>query len=117
MKLAHGMTALSMMLAGLALVMASRGQGAAPPATPVRDGEAIFKDKCIYCHDVRGWGTRALARRVPPGQELLTRRDALPADFVKIAVRRGIGSMPGFTPTDLSDAEVAAVADWLDRKK
>lgn len=83
------------------------------PAVPLRSGEAIYKDKCIYCHDTRGWATRVLARRTPPGEARLVDRKYLPADYTKQVVRRGVGSMPGFTPTDLNDAEVAVIAKWL----
>lgn len=80
---------------------------------PVRGGAAIYNDKCIYCHDTRGWATRVLARRAPPGEARLVDRIYLPADYTKQVVRRGVGSMPGFTPTDLSDAEIGEVAKWL----
>lgn len=87
----------------------------AAPAKPPRDGEAIYRDKCLYCHDARGWGTRALSRRTPPGEAMLTSRKVLPAALTKFVVRRGMGSMPGFTPTDLSNAEIDRVAAWLDK--
>lgn len=85
------------------------------PARPLRDGKTIFQDKCVYCHDAKGWATRALAKRTPPGEAMITARKTLPAAYTKVVVRRGIGSMPGFTPTDLSDAEIAIIAAWLDK--
>lgn len=91
------------------------GANAAAPARALRDGEAIYRDKCVYCHDSRGWGTRALSRRTPEGEAMLTNRKQLPAAVTRYVVRRGMGSMPGFTPTDLSDAEIARVATWLDK--
>ncbi len=78
-----------------------------------RSGEQVYNDKCVYCHDGRGWGTRVLARRVPEGQAELTRRESLPEGYTATVVRRGIGSMPPFTPTEISDEEIAAVARWL----
>jgi mono/diheme cytochrome c family protein len=76
----------------------------------------MFADSCIYCHDAGGWGTRSLARRVPPGEaELLNRKD-LPAGFTRMVVRRGIGAMPPLTPTELTDAELDRLARWLDEK-
>lgn len=78
-----------------------------------RTGEQIFADKCVFCHDARGWGTRSLARRTPPGQAELLNRQVLPEVLVRHAVRRGIGSMPQFTPTEISDAELDALARWL----
>jgi len=85
-------------------------------ASEARSGQDIYFDKCVYCHDSRGWGTRVLARRTPPGEAELTKRKDLPAAYTKIVVRRGLNAMPQFTPTDLSDDEVAAVARWLDEQ-
>jgi mono/diheme cytochrome c family protein len=95
----------------------------APVGTPqpvtrqLRSGEAIYRDRCIYCHDRGGWATRVLAKRVPAGEAPLIDRKELPADYTRQVVRRGIGSMPAFTPTDLSDREVAIIADWLDKSQ
>lgn len=82
--------------------------------TPLpRTGEQIFADKCVFCHDARGWGTRSLARRTPAGQSQLLDREVLPEVLVRYAVRRGVGSMPQFTPTEISDAELDNLARWL----
>ena len=78
-------------------------------------GAVLFEQKCAACHDSAGWGTRALARRVRPGQAELAVRKGLTADYVRYVVRHGVGSMPPFTPTDLSDAELRALGAWLQR--
>lgn len=85
-------------------------------ASDARSGQDIYRDKCVYCHDSRGWGTRVLARRTPPGEGELVKRKDLPAAYTQIVVRRGLNSMPGFTPTDLSDEEIARLAHWLDEQ-
>lgn len=100
--------------AAVALAACASVDLTAQESPQARTGEEIFADKCIYCHDTRGWGTRILARRTPEDQAELTRRESLPAAYTSLVVRRGIGSMPGFTPTDLTDEEVAEVARWLD---
>ncbi|MEN7535639.1 c-type cytochrome [Aurantiacibacter flavus] len=79
----------------------------------VRSPQDIFADRCAYCHEAGGWGTRVLARRVPEGQAELRQRDNLPPALTMLVVRRGIGAMPPFTPTELSDAELEALAEWL----
>lgn len=79
-----------------------------------RDGSAIYNDKCTYCHADRGWGTRELAKRTAAGQAKLLDRTGLSSDFIAAAVRRGIGSMPAFTPTDMSDAELEVLAKWME---
>jgi mono/diheme cytochrome c family protein len=81
-----------------------------------RGGEEIFADKCVYCHAPGGWGTRVLEARVPEGEAPLMDRRNLPAHYTAFVVRNGIGSMPQLTPTDLSDAELARLAQWLDER-
>lgn len=95
-----------------ALAMAALGAGAQEVPAP-RSGEEIFAQRCVFCHDARGWGTRSLARRTPAGQAELLNRQVLPEALVRHAVRRGVGSMPQFTPTEISDAELDALARWL----
>ena len=85
----------------------------AQDALPPRTGEEIFAQRCVFCHDARGWGTRSLARRTPPGQAELLKREVLPEVLVRYSVRRGVGSMPQFTPTEISDAELDNLARWL----
>lgn len=93
----------------LLATVAAAAQDRPAPRSP----EQVFADKCVYCHDARGWGTRSLARRTPEGQAQLLDRQVLPAVLVQFAVRRGVGSMPQFTPTEISDAELDALAAWL----
>lgn len=88
-------------------------EAAEAPEAGMPRGQQVFYDKCIHCHDARGWGTRVLARRTPAGEAELTHRRNLPAAYTVAVVRRGLGSMPAFNPTELSDADLAAVATWL----
>lgn len=101
---------ITLAVGALALSTLAAGAQEAPPS---RTGEEIFAQRCVFCHDARGWGTRSLARRTPPGQAELLEREVLPDILVRHAVRRGIGSMPQFTPTEISDAELDALARWL----
>ena len=100
-----------------ALVAAGSGlSGQSTPTSPrARTGAEIFADKCVFCHDTGGWGTRSLARRVPADEARLTDRETLPAPYTAMVVRRGIGSMPPFNPSELSDEEIAIVARWLEQ--
>lgn len=90
---------------------ASAGTGPAP------DGQALFAQKCVQCHGAGRWATRALARRMPPARAELLARPSVPAALVKVVVRRGIGSMPQFTLTDLSDEELDRLARWLEARQ
>ncbi len=87
-----------------------------------RPGRAIFEHNCAPCHGAGPGddgtpmlpGTMALQRRyqgeVPAALEL---RDDLDGDTLRLFVRNGIGAMPMFRKSELSDADVDAVADYL----
>jgi mono/diheme cytochrome c family protein len=98
-----------------ALTCAALASAAEVTPEAVEPGE-LFVQKCAACHDAGGWGTRALARRVPPGREQLLERESIPAAFTRHVVRRGIGSMPQFTPSELSDEDLARLATWLESR-
>lgn len=86
---------------------------AVQPANPDHAPERIFGRVCSACHGPSGWGTRTLARRMDKDQALLANRRDLAPDFLRAVLRRGIGSMPHFTPTEISDADIDALAAWL----
>jgi mono/diheme cytochrome c family protein len=100
------------MIAGLLLLAAT---AAAPhaPVTPQARAVVVFDRICSSCHGPAGWATRTLAKRMPADQALLANRRDLTPEFLRAVLRNGIGSMPRFTPTDLSDGEIAALATWL----
>ncbi len=105
--------AIGLFAAGLAAPAAVSSATAGP-----RSAEAIFASRCAYCHDAGGWGTRALARRLPAGEPaVLLERANLPPPYTVAVVRRGLGAMPQFTPAELTDAELAALAQWLEDRR
>ena len=74
-------------------------------------GEALYLEHCASCHAANGMGTGLLARRVQPA--LLEARDNLPAQYVILAVRQGIGNMPPLPRGEVSDAELRQIAEYL----
>jgi mono/diheme cytochrome c family protein len=83
-----------------------------------RDGEALFSNKCGYCHLTGGMGTNLVTKqRVAAGEApetgLLANRTDLTADYVKTVVRLGKGAMPRQTKVDITDAELDSVAQYL----
>jgi len=81
-------------------------------------GRAVYTKWCAPCHDpgVTHPGTNALTvkyRGVKPGV-LLEWKD-LQASTVKVLVRHGISVMPHFRKTEISDAELDALAKYLSR--
>jgi mono/diheme cytochrome c family protein len=74
-------------------------------------GEALYIEHCASCHAPNGMGTGLLARRVQPA--LLEARDNLPAAYVTVAVRQGVGNMPAIPRGEVSDDELRQIAEYL----
>ena len=106
--------------AALALVLlccaAQLVRAAEAPLSPRQEqGKHLFHSTCIYCHGERVWGTFALAARLGPGRALLEKRSDLAAGYVRTVVRAGVGGMPAYRRTELSDADLEAIASYLTR--
>ncbi len=92
---------------------------AAPLHAQQRDGKAVFEKWCAPCHgDGPGKpGTaalQALYKGVKPA--LLEKRTDLAPEFTSAIVRTGVSVMPFFRKTEISDAELAALAKYLAHK-
>ncbi len=107
--------------AGLALGL---GLALAIPAfaddSDVAKGKDVFTKWCYPCHGsgVGKPGTMALQTKYkgnPPA--LLEERTDLTPDVVKYYVRHGVSVMPFFRKTEVSDADLDALAAYLTRKK
>jgi mono/diheme cytochrome c family protein len=88
------------------------------PAADALKGEAYFAVTCGRCHRAGGMGTGILSRR--PGiaaQGLLEQREDLTVPFVQAVVRHGNGNMPRITRAEVSDSQLAEIADYLARGK
>lgn len=77
------------------------------------DAEALYVEKCSMCHREMGMGTVLLARRMDPAQAQLEDRTDLTARYISLVVRRGIGNMPAIPPGEISEEQLAIVADYL----
>jgi mono/diheme cytochrome c family protein len=103
------------LLAGAAAV----AQGPPPAPKPetlssrpaATGGEALYLQHCAMCHGPNGMGTGLLDRRVQPA--LLEARDNLPAQYVILAARQGIGNMPAIPRGEVSDEDKKQIADYL----
>ena len=72
----------------------------AADAPPARSPEKIYSITCGYCHG-RNVGPIILGRHIP-------------ADTVKYIVRHGQNAMPAFRPSEITPAELEAVAKWVE---
>ena len=101
-----------------ALALAAVPALAAEPQSAV-SGEAVYARWCGHCHSPgRGMpGTESLqvkyGGRIPA--VLLERSDLSPQAVAQF-VRSGVLSMPPFRKTEITDAELAAVAAYVARK-
>ena len=106
--------------AGVALAGLTLGgfASAEEPSDPLAAGRAVYAKWCAPCHDpgVIHPGTNALTvkyKGVKSGV-LLEWTDLKP-QTVKHLVRHGISVMPQFRKTEISDAELDALATFLSR--
>lgn len=101
-----------------ALLCLSGSAWAAGPLTPIQaKGKQAYDHICIYCHSPGVWGTNRLARRMDKEHAVLENRTDLTAAGIRAVVRMGIGSMPPLRRTELSDADVDAIAAYLTRAR
>jgi mono/diheme cytochrome c family protein len=102
----------ALVLAGLALAVASRGA-----AQPPRDrGRQVFEYWCAPCHarGPRHPGTQALEALYKGAKPaaLEERTDLVPS-ITETFVRTGVSVMPPFRKTEIGDADLAALAAYL----
>jgi mono/diheme cytochrome c family protein len=94
----HSVRAMALVTACvLALPMVASAE--APPSATPRSAEKVYASSCGYCHG-RNVGPVILGR-------------GLPAPAIEAIVRNGLNAMPAFRPSEISDAELAAVAAWV----
>lgn len=109
-------------LGAAALLGALASAAVAQSPTDIAHGREVFAHYCAPCHGPgRGDdgapllpGTHALTlkyRGEKPG--LLEERTDLPAELIRAFVRTGLASMPPFRKTELTDADIDAIAAYL----
>ncbi|WP_375210835.1 c-type cytochrome [Hyphococcus sp.] len=78
-------------------------------------GEALYDRHCSGCHNagLGHPGTMMLEKRGFGDEAPLEQRAELPAEFVKQIVRQGLIEMPPFRSTDITDADLDRLADYL----
>jgi (+)-pinoresinol hydroxylase len=90
----------------------------AKPGQP--PGYVQFQMSCAVCHGTGPGkpGTRALAAKYKGATPaLLEERTDLNPAYIKQVVRQGLYVMPFFRKTELSDADLNAIAAYLTRKR
>ena len=91
----------------------------APMAATARPaGGKVFDKWCSDCHATDGGpGSMALQRRYQGTlPAILEQRSDLPPEYVMLAVRHGVSFMPSFRKTEISDADLLLVANYLAKR-
>lgn len=80
-------------------------------------GAAVFNNWCMACHsrDLKNAsGTLSLEYKYQgKTPAVLQDREDLTVEFIKLSVRNGVATMPIFRPTEISDADLDALAAYL----
>jgi len=108
------MGSLAIMALAVAASLATADDAALTPQQ--QQGKRAYNHICVYCHSPGVWGTNRLSKRMDKEHAVLENRTDLSAAMVQTVVRTGIGSMPPLRKSELSDADLAAVAAYLTRQ-
>jgi mono/diheme cytochrome c family protein len=104
-------------LAALATVAtATHAENPTPSAAP--SGQAIFEHWCAPCHAPGPGHPGTQSLQVKYGGKIspvLLERTDLSAQVVATFVRHGVLSMPPFRKTEITDADLAALAAYVSR--
>lgn len=88
-----------LLIAGLALTGTAQAAQKLGEAQAQRSPEQVYAAVCGYCH----------GKNVGP----VIRGRALPAEAVEYIVRHGQNAMPAFRATEVTPAELKALAAWV----
>jgi (+)-pinoresinol hydroxylase len=105
-------------LAAVCVSMSATPAFAQEPAAQQVQGRAVYEKWCAPCHDpgVTHPGTHALTVKYQGVKSgVLLEWTDLPPAMVKVLVRHGISVMPQFRKTEISDADLDALAAFLSR--
>ena len=114
------MNALRVLIATSTLCCVSIAGAAEPAKTAPVEGKQVFSNWCAPCHTSGRFmpGTMALQARYQGAKPaLLEQRTDLTPAIVKTFVRNGIGIMAPFRKTEVSDAQLEALAAYLGKSK
>lgn len=102
----------------IALTLSGAAFSTAAEAVEALNGKAMYTQRCGMCHQGIGMAVGILSRRPnDPSKGFLEQRTDLSSAVIRTVVRTGINNMPRISRAEVSDAELAAIADYLSRGK
>lgn len=87
-----------------------------PLSAEAARGKMIYEERCVHCHQKQFWAGNRIRQRMGDQYAPLDQRTDLNAAYIHQALRRGVGSMIPYRRTELSDAEIDALAAYLTRR-
>lgn len=103
-RLAAFATGLALVAAGgLAAGMSNSASAQATYEIEPRAPEYLYARTCGYCH----------GHNVAP----IIRGRNLPPAVIRSIVRSGMGAMPAFKPTEITDTELQALSEWISQSE
>lgn len=106
---------MSVRIVVLGVLLASGASAETPLTARQQDGKKLFEATCNYCHNPKGWATERLRTRLDESRVLIAERSDLNRDYIRFVVRNGLVNMPAYTPTDLNEAQIQSISDYLTR--
>jgi mono/diheme cytochrome c family protein len=104
------------LLMALSFISASIATDAFAADAP--SGKALYAERCGMCHQTIGMAVGILSRRPnDPSKGFLEERTDLSAALIRTVVRTGINNMPRISRAEVTNVELAAIADYLARGK
>jgi len=101
------------------VVLGAFGTGSAARADDqvANVAERVYINWCGHCHNPGSGhpGTQRLEWSLGADKSVLKKRTDLDADYIKHVVRNGLREMPSLRPTEVSNAELDALAEYLSR--
>lgn len=113
------------LFAALAIIVAACSEdetsSSEPTALPVsvatlyESSADLYEVNCAICHGEEGAlaGTMRLAQSRGDEFSVLLKRGDLSAEYVSYVIRNGLSMMPAFRPSDLDDAQVEALSEYV----
>lgn len=101
-------------LAALAPLCGTRA-AEAEENTGVERGRRVYQNYCAYCHEPGAGhpGTQLLQLKRGASAALVRGRRELPAEYIRVVVRNGLIEMPPIRPSEVSDADINALVEFL----
>jgi len=88
---------------------------ASPVFADTSVGESVFNKWCLGCH-AQGPifpGTIYLTRTRGPERAIISERTDLTAEYIELLVRKGMGGMPSFRRTEITNDQLNALVEHL----